>query len=193
MGKTKTLHTVSGKLGPLIYYEMKGKQYVRTAPSKVKQPNTPAQLGNKRRFALATYLASKLYAAFETWYLETDDQSKRAYNQLQSMIQKTGIKGDAPDLKYDWNRLNLTQGSLEKPLFTFLNGELTWNIIEDKKAIQDWVILVGIHTITLEISKWIVMQTKGVLHFESTADFAYYVFRTCTKNGKVKVSASHRI
>ena len=193
MGKAKTIHSVSGKLEPLIYYEMNGKQYVRTAPTKVRQPNTAAQLGNKRRFGLATTLASQIYKQFETWFIETDDVSKRAYNQLQSSIQKTGIKGTAPDLEYDWDSMVLTTGTAVQPEFSYADSVLTWSVLDDKKAIKDLVIVVGIETETLTIKKWIDLQNKGKLLFPIEDGFVYYVFRTYSKNGKVFVSSSVKV
>ncbi|TNE69288.1 hypothetical protein EP331_14530 [bacterium] len=192
MGKTEHQLQIRGKIGPLIYYTVKGKQYVRTAPTRVRQPNTAEQLQVRSKFALANALASALHRAMKGWFLESKVESQRAYNQLVKRIQATGIDTSGEEVCYDFERLLLTEGSLADLELTKHAEGISWKLPAQTKA-NTTVFLIGIHEDSLEVqihSSAIANQSLNVQTEEKTHFYMFYVQRN---NNKEKVSRSVKV
>jgi len=203
MSTVKTQHIIKGKIGPLIYYEMNGKQYVRTAPVKVRYPNTKGQQHYKERFAMSSTLASVLYKLFKSWFLETTNEGKRAYPQLKALIQRTGIKitqTDEQELgtqEYNWETLELTEGSLS-PLQlskTLEDTSITINWKEQTTAVSSTVVyLIEIDPIELKARKVSAALQYGSLKMDAyNAENHYYTFWIQSHEKKMKVSPSVKV
>ena len=203
MSSVKTQHIIKGKIGPLIYYEMNGKQYVRTAPVKVRYPNTEGQQLYKERFAMSSSLASALYKLFKNWFLETTTEGKRAFPQLKARIQRTGIKSiqtveqDFGSLSYDWENLILTEGSLSPLQFSKSIEDtsitITWK--EQKSEVASTIVyLIEIDPIELNTRKISAAIQAGSLKMDAyNAENHYYLFWIQSQEQKMKVSPSLKV
>jgi len=203
MSTVKSQHILKGKIGPLIYYEMNGKQYVRTAPIKVRYPNTVGQQHYKERFAMSSTLASALYKLFKNWFLETAIEGKRAYPQLKARIQRTGIKEiESTELElgiqdYNWETLILTEGSLRllevSKTIDDTSISINWN--EQISGIASNVVyLIEIDPIELKTRKVSAPLQAGSLKMDAyNAKNHYYLFWIQSQEQKMKVSPSLKV
>lgn len=96
MAKTdKGIFGVSGKLGPVVFFEKYGKTFVRTAPQFTsKRTFTPKQLVAKAKFAKANKLMRYLSYIAEQTYIEQKGKGS-TYHKMLGQINKFAIKGDS--------------------------------------------------------------------------------------------------
>ncbi|TNE71437.1 hypothetical protein EP331_09455 [bacterium] len=192
MGKTEHQIQLKGKIGPLIYYTVKGKQYVRTAPTRVKQPNTPEQLNERSKFAMASRLASSLYRAMNGWFLESKDESQRAYNQLVKRISETGVGKTEEEQIYTFETLVLTEGSLKPLGINQTEQALTWNLPAQIKP-NTIVFIISIHKESLSVHIQSAPIESQTIPFHAEENVHSYLFYVQRINKKEKVSTSVRL
>ncbi len=189
----KNNNLFSGRIGPLIYYVMNGKQYLRTAPSRVKYPNTPKQQQYKQTFALSSTLASKLYAYFDGWwFLETQTEGQRSFAQLKKRIQQTGIRQTEEGIRYDFEQLILTEGSLYQPQWSVTDNLLRWNLPE-KPLLNAHVFVIGIQEESLAIHLVQASLEQQELKLIKQEKTHYYAFIQAKRGTKTKLSTSVKV
>ncbi len=66
-----------GRIGNIVGVVRNGKQYIRSAPSEMTNPKTPKQQANRKKFGLATKLASRLGPFIEKGFATTDAKTPR--------------------------------------------------------------------------------------------------------------------
>lgn len=192
MGKTETSIQISGKLGPLVYYQIKGKQYVRTAPNRIKYPNTKKQQRYKQQFALSSSLASALYQKGKGWFLESFDYSKRSFNQLKKRIQETGMIETESGWTYQFETLVITDGSLATWRWKWESNRYSWEISSNNQ--QNWYMyVVGVQRDTLYVEMWSSSLDSGKMDVPFWEGWEYYAFYMVKKGDKMKLSRSVRL
>lgn len=67
----------SGRIGNVVGVIRNGTQYIRSAPSQMKNPKTPKQQANRKKFALATKLASRLSPFIERGFGTVEGKTPR--------------------------------------------------------------------------------------------------------------------
>lgn len=66
-----------GKIGNVIGVVRNGTQYIRSSPSRIKNPKTPKQQANRKKFALASKLAYRLGPFIEKGFASADAKTPR--------------------------------------------------------------------------------------------------------------------
>ncbi len=103
----------------LIFYERGGKQYIRTMPDKVRQPNTPAQRDARERFRLAAGLARRITGIGIPVGPETlTEDTANHYQRTLGLIRRTGFVLRDGKTEWDWNALQISNGTLPDPVIT---------------------------------------------------------------------------
>ena len=104
---------VSGKIGPVVYYQLRGKQYVRTVPDRKKNSWSPQQKLHRQRFSKVIQLwrQLKLTHIAPIWKLATQEMNGYVY------FMKINMPAFAPDGSLiDPRELQLSTGKLRLPL-----------------------------------------------------------------------------
>lgn len=66
-----------GRIGNIVGVVRNGTQYIRSAPSQMTNPQTPKQQANRKKFGLATKLASRLGPFIEKGFATADAKTPR--------------------------------------------------------------------------------------------------------------------
>jgi hypothetical protein len=115
MGKLKSSidALVSGKVGPVVYYQLRGKSYVRTVQVRKKDSWTPKQQLERQRFSKASQLWKQLKSTHvaQIWNLGSDLMNGYAF------FMKVNLPVFGPDGSLtDQRELQLSTGKLRLPL-----------------------------------------------------------------------------
>jgi hypothetical protein len=115
MGKIKSSveAIVSGKVGPVVYYQLRGKQYVRTVQKRKKNSWSPAQKLHRQRFSKVIQLWDQLKSTHiaPIWKLATQEMNGYIY------FMKINMPAFGPDGSLTNPReLQLSTGKLRLPL-----------------------------------------------------------------------------
>lgn len=147
MARLSMQNNIKGAIGNLIFYESQGQMLVRTKPSRVKNPQTPAQQQHRMRFAAASrFLKPFRDVVNETF--TTFAGKKNGYSAAMSYNMAFAMKGAYPDVAIDHNLTMISYGNavLPKGLSLGKNGdffELKWETATAEGAhAHDRVILV---------------------------------------------------
>lgn len=85
-----------GRIGNIIGVVRNGKQYIRSAPGQIKNPKTPKQQANRKKFAMASKLSYRLGPFIEKGFAAADSKTPRgaciSYN-MKSGIYEEGDSG----------------------------------------------------------------------------------------------------
>ena len=98
-----------GKLGNLIISSWKGIEYVRVKPDRVRNPKTPGQLAQRRKFMLINSIISPL-APFIRIGFSGYAERMSAYNAALSYNLKNAIMGSPTDPVLDFEKLIFSRG-----------------------------------------------------------------------------------
>lgn len=105
-----------GRIGNVVGVLRKGRYYVRVAPGKIKNPRTPKQQFNRKRFALASRLAARLQPFIEQGFGTVEGKTPRgaciSYNMRSDIL-----SGKDSGIRYP--NIMVSTGALqqvEKPL-----------------------------------------------------------------------------
>jgi len=104
---------VSGKIGPVVYYQLRGKQYVRTVPDRKKDSWSPQQKLHRQRFSKVIQLWKQLKSTriAQIWKLATQEMNGYVY------FMKINMPAFGPDGSLTNPReLQLSTGKLRLPL-----------------------------------------------------------------------------
>ena len=113
MGRIKQgiLDGFSGTVGTVIGGNWRGVQYMRGKSFNRKNSNSPAQLEQRAKFALALKFSRTMNDLFEISYRDFTSEMTGA-NNAHSLIMKTAIKGVFPDFFIDYSQVLIAKGSL---------------------------------------------------------------------------------
>ncbi|MGB4400130.1 MAG: DUF6266 family protein [Daejeonella sp.] len=102
---------VSGKVGNLVYYIYRGKNYVRRAPIKSKKAPTLKQEIQRAKFGLAVAFASPVAKLVNQSY-KLINRKKAGSDMLIRRILSEAIIGKYPKFEIDFSKVQLIKGSL---------------------------------------------------------------------------------
>ena len=101
----------SGRLGGFVFYQRSGKQFVRTIPERVNQPNTEKQLAQKMKFKLSSGFIHRIYSFIKIGF-GTQLPGASPFGMAMSYNLKHGFKGEYPDIEIDYEKFRVSIGKL---------------------------------------------------------------------------------
>lgn len=101
----------SGKVGNVVGGSWRGIDYMRSKPTKVNNPNTPAQQTQRQKFALMMGLLKKIKPVIQAGF-KTGNRRQTAFNSAASYNLKKAVSGTAPDVEIDFAALMVSRGTL---------------------------------------------------------------------------------
>ena len=111
--KSNVAELASGKIGNVVYYQLRGKSYVRTVQVRKKDSWTPRQVLERQRFSKASQLWKQLKSTrvAQIWNLGSDLMNGYA------LFMKLNLPSFGPDGNLnDQRELQLSTGKLRLPL-----------------------------------------------------------------------------
>ena len=191
MAKIPDQPLIKGTIGNLIYYSVGGRQYVRSKPSKVRQPNTAKQLLARDKFRQSSKLAKALSKAAPVLGLdETGNTTKSAYHTLLGFLRKSPfVEGEGP-ARWEWDKLVIRGG--EAPAVELTDSynpaeqhlELSWN---SGQSGEGTLLVTGIHMESLEVDIHRIAVEKGRATLKVSPRTAWYV---CELKPETKIHIS---
>lgn len=157
MAKSPNQLLFSGTVGNLIFYVVGGKQFVRTKPAKVRQPNTPAQLQARDLFRQSSKLAKSLSKAVPFLVKNhTGMLQKSAYHTFLGILRKSRFIEDSQPARWIWPELTLREGNFPdiniSCSFEEANKMLLIKWDCNSLNLSDTLIILEISTDTLDIN-----------------------------------------
>ena len=101
----------SGRIGDVVFYQRSGKQFVRTIPERVNQPNTEKQLAQKLKFKLSSEFIHRIYSFIKIGF-GTKLPGASPFGLAMSYNLKHGFKGEYPDIEIDYENFRVSIGKL---------------------------------------------------------------------------------
>ena len=182
---------LKGTIGNLIYYSVGGRQYVRSKPSKVRQPNTPKQLLARDKFRQSSKLAKALSKAAPILGLdETGNTTKSPYHTLLGCLRKSPFVEGKKPVRWEWEQLVVRRG--EAPAVELTDSynsveqhlELNWN---SGQSGEGTLLVTGIHMESLEVDIHRIPAEKGQTTLKVSPQTAWYV---CELKPETKIHIS---
>lgn len=180
MSKKKDIvNEIKGSIGDFVIYQRYGKTFLRSRPKTMNHPNSDAQLEQRHKFSMSNTLAKNYRAAVGHVSVETD-VPKSPYNSLLGLIRRTGFKGKYPDISWNWELIDFSEGSLALPQeFTFTETDskilLQWNKLETKE--KGTFFLIGVNIETLQVCVSSDSDNSGLLSLEKSKGLKYFAFK----------------
>ena len=179
MAKIPDQPLIKGTIGNLIYYSVGGRQYVRSKPSKVRQPNTAKQLLARDKFRQSSKLAKALSKTAPVLGLdETGNTTKSPYHTLLGCLRKSPFKEGEEPVRWEWEKLMIRRG--EAPAVELTDGynpaeqhlKLSWN---NGQPGEGTLLVTGIHMESLEVDIHRIPVEKGRAILTVSPQTAWYV------------------
>ena len=104
----------SGKVGAVVECQWKGIRYIRSLPSYVNDPKTPAQLTQRSKFKAAHRFVKAMLCTIKVGYAAFAVR-QTAYNACLSHTLKQAAVGNYPDVTLDYSKALLGEGALAVP------------------------------------------------------------------------------
>lgn len=101
----------SGTVGNIVGGNWKGIDYMRSKPTNVKDPNTPAQQTQRGKFGLMMTFLKKIKPVIKAGF-KTSNKNRTPFNSASSYNIKNAVTGTAPDLQIDFAALQIARGTL---------------------------------------------------------------------------------
>ena len=130
---------ISGKIGNLVGRVINGKQYFSKPPVRRKRNPTDAELGIRRKFAIAIRFLKPIVPILRKYDELT---GKKGYNKATSHIIRQAIQGEYPNYRIDYDRVVLGEGSLPNPRTFQVESpakgllEFTWSMELVKRGVS---------------------------------------------------------
>lgn len=124
-----------GKVGTVIGGKWKGIEYMRHKGPSTRKNNSPRQLVQQLKFALATDMVSYMSDLFKITY-KSYEQQMTARNKAVSGIVTDAITGTYPDFAIDYSKVLISKGKLQTEAtlsVAVTAGILTWQWKYDGK------------------------------------------------------------
>jgi len=195
MSKKKDIvNEIQGSIGDFVIYKRYGKTFLRSRPKTMNHPNSDAQLEQRHKFSMSNTLAKNYRAAVGHVSVETDEP-KSPYNSMIGLIRRTGFKGKYPDITWNWETLEFSEGSLALPKDLRISEteshiQLDWNNEETKE--QGTVFLISVNPETLNISVATDTENSGSLSLEKAEGQQYFAFKEWINDEKTLKSSTKR-
>ena len=107
------LGSFTGKVGNVVGSTWNGISYMRAVPSNVKDPKTPKQLAQRRRFGLVTSFLRK-FKPIVTLGFKNGAGNMTPTNRASSFNIRNAVSGEYPDQQIELEQLVLARGDLSK-------------------------------------------------------------------------------
>ena len=195
MSKKKDIvNEIQGSIGDFVIYKRYGKTFLRSRPKTMNHPNSDAQLEQRHKFSMSNTLAKNYRVAVGHVSVETDEP-KSPYNSMIGLIRRSGFKGKYPDITWNWETIEFSEGSLALPKDLRISEtasliQLEWNHAETNE--QGTVFLIGVNTETLHISVVTDAQNSGKLSLVKAEGHHYFAFKEWINNEKTLKSGTKR-
>ena len=195
MSKKKDIvNEIQGSIGDFVIYKRYGKTFLRSRPKTMNHPNSDAQLEQRHKFSMSNTLAKNYRAAVGHVSVETDEP-KSPYNSMIGIIRRTGFKGKYPEISWNWEAIEFSEGSLALPSDLKMNEtdshiHLEWNSAETKEL--GTVFLIGVNPETLKISVSTDANNSGSLSLEKSEGHQYFAFKEWINEEKTLKSSTKR-
>lgn len=127
---------LSGKVGNLVYYNLKGKNVVRKIGYTGKPP-TPAKLANYQKMRVVNEFLQPILGFINVSFaLAVAGTLKNPHNEELSYNKKNALQGEYPDISMDYPKALVSMGNLEtaENHATILHPdglEFTWDMPAD--------------------------------------------------------------
>ena len=170
-----------GTIGNLIFYSVGGRQYVRSKPAKVTQPNTPAQLASRDKFRQSSILAKAISTVAPVLGDDGDhNRTKSAYHTLLGMVRKSRFAEGGSPVRWVWPELKLREGAFpDVDLRGSYNSErkvleLRWNPEKEGEEAGSRLILLLINKERLEAQVYWFDASKAEAELQLSGTWACY-------------------
>lgn len=90
----------------------KGVDYIRSLPSKVRNPRSKGQVAQRTRFSLIAKFVRALLPVIRVGFKQSAGANNSAYSAAVSYNVHNAVKGEHPDLEIDFSNAMLSKGSL---------------------------------------------------------------------------------
>lgn len=122
----------SGKVANVVGASWRGISYMRSLPSKVRNPKTPKQMEQRTRFALAGKIVRSFLPVIRVGFSESASTGLSPYAVAMSHNINYAVKGEYPNLEVDYAKVALSKGRLHVPNDVSASSEagkmnFTWN------------------------------------------------------------------
>lgn len=105
------LGAFSGKVGPVVGANWRGKDIMRSLPKKSKRMATAIQLQQRQKFAMVTELLNGLQPVIKRYY-GSDGGLKTRRNQLMSYLLKEALVYNDPVFEWNYTKVMVSRGDL---------------------------------------------------------------------------------
>lgn len=143
------LGAFSGKVGPVVGANWRGKDVMRSLPKKSKRMATAIQLQQRQKFAMVTELLNGLQPVIKRYY-GSDGGLKTRRNQLMSYLLKEALVYNDPIFEWNYTKVMVSRGDLlgvNAGSVTASSGQLldfSWsdNSLQGEAAADDKLVVV---------------------------------------------------
>ena len=102
----------SGKVGNVVGASWKGIDYIRSLPSKVRNPKTPGQVMQRDKFSLIVKFVRSVLPVIQVGFKSSAGAENSAYTAAMSYNMNRAVKGEYPDFEIDFPNAAISRGSL---------------------------------------------------------------------------------
>src|SRR5690554_345323 len=102
----------SGKVGNVVGASWKGVDYIRSLPSKVRNPRSKGQVAQRTRFSLIAKFVRALLPVIRVGFKQSAGAYNSAYSAAVSYNVHNAVKGEHPDFEIDFSNAMLSKGGL---------------------------------------------------------------------------------
>ena len=102
----------SGKVGNVAGASWKGVDYIRSLPSKVRNPRSKGQVAQRTRFSLIAKFVRALLPVIGVGFKQSAGAYNSAYSAAVSYNVQNAVKGEHPDFEIDFSNAMLSKGGL---------------------------------------------------------------------------------
>ena len=143
------LGAFSGKVGPVVGANWRGKDIMRSLPKKSKRMASEIQLQQRQKFAMVTELLNGLQPVIKRYY-GSDGGLKTRRNQLMSYLLKEALVYNDPIFEWNYTKVMVSRGDLlgvNAGSVTASSGQLldfSWsdNSLQGEAAADDKLVVV---------------------------------------------------
>ncbi len=106
------LGAFSGKLGNVVGSSWRSIDYLRSLPKPSNKPASPLQLAQRMKFAMTVGFLQPIKDVLNVGFSDVTLSRLTGYNQGVRAMLKNAITGDYPDFEIDFEKIELSRGSL---------------------------------------------------------------------------------
>ena len=104
---------VTGKIGNVIISSRYGKEYVKSAPDKVKNPKTKEQVKQRSKFSVTMAFLKTMTTFIRVGFQNASEDRRTPTNAASSYIMKNAFTNDAGNLELDYSKVLVSMGDLD--------------------------------------------------------------------------------